>query len=171
MKYSFLLLATPLFACSAVKGEEAGPLPVAVTGADSDKCSFQIGEKSEDIYSFKATAALGRQLLVKGAPDAAYQCVVKFQHVANAQGVVAKIDDKAWDAMASVASGVFVPTDEKDHPEAKPYGLKENSDPNVNVSMALSRAKAFGKRVILVMGAMIVAALLAGLKRPVSPKW
>ncbi|GAB5489310.1 MAG: hypothetical protein Pars2KO_28800 [Parasphingorhabdus sp.] len=153
MKYPLLLLAIPLLACSAVKGEETGPLTANVTGVDSNACSFQIGDKREDIYSFKASAASGRELLVKGAPDAAYQCVIKFQHIANAEGVTATIDDTSWDAMASVSSGVFEPTEENDHPEAKPYDLKENSDPKVNVSMALSRAKAFGKRVILVMGA------------------
>jgi len=153
MKYSLLLFFVPLFACSAVKGEEAGPLEVTVAGRSTNECSYQIGDKNEDVQSFKSETASGRHLLVKGASDAAYQCVIKFRHVANAEGVAVKIDDVAWDAMRSVSAGVFEPTDEKDHPEAMPYGLEENSDAKENVSMALARAKAFGKRVILVMGA------------------
>lgn len=151
MKYPLLLLAIPLFACSAAQSEQQGPQIVNVSGSDEESCQYKIGDSQDNIAGFDSTFVTGRDVLIKADPAAAYQCVTLLQDELNDRALTVKIDEDSWSKLASVEAGVFKPTAEIDHPEAKLFD-KERSAVG-DVEAAIEKADRSGNNLILVMGA------------------
>jgi len=152
MRYVLLLPVFVLLACSPVQGEDTGPQIVHVTGTEVSDCHYRVGDhKERSLGSFDVDDWDDRDLVIIADTNAHYRCVTMLQDLANDQGLTIKIDGESWQNMTSVKAGAFVPTDEIDHPEARPY--EKSRDASADISSALANAAMSGNNLIIVMGA------------------